>query len=152
MPFWVTASLRYLLVACGAFLLSIALSFLSVLPWDDPGTPAVGMLWGLVLWAEACLIIPVSLAITAELLDRQVHARKFRWSKALVRILLALPIGLAPFYANWGVAIYVANRRPPHWVLKEAALYIISALFACFALRIKTPQGVARPSQQALVR
>jgi hypothetical protein len=50
------------------------------------------------------------------------------------------------------LAIYVADRRPPHWVLKEAALYCISALFAYFALRIKTPQGVARPSEHTPLR
>ena len=146
MPFWVTASVRYILAVCGALLLSIAFSFLSVLPWADNDSPATGMLWGLVLWVEACLIIPASLGITAELIDRKVHVRRFRWSGAFFRFLLALPICIGPLYASWGVAIYVENRRPTHWVIKEAVLYCISAVFAYLALRIKNPNGIVRQS------
>ena len=100
---------RYILVACGAFLLSIVFSFLSVLPWAGDDSPALGILWSLVFCAEAGLLIPVSLAITAELIDRQVHFRRFQWSKVFFRFLLALPICVGLLYAIWWVAIYVED-------------------------------------------
>jgi len=135
--FWIITIARYLLAALVAFLMSIVLSFISIFPWariDD--SPGLGILWILVFILEASLLIPLSLGLTAELVERKVHARRFKWSKALSRSLLALPMVVGPVYSVVWVHFYVESRRPTHWFWKEIFFYCLSAFFAYFALRI----------------
>ena len=150
--FWLKTSARYVLVACGAFLLAMFIAFLTVLPWAHEDSPGLGLLWMMVFCAEAGLIIPLSLAINAEVIDRKVHSRRFQWSKALFRFLLAVPVCIGPLYAYFWVSIYVENRRPMHWASKEAFFYLLSAIFGYFALRIKEPNGTSRQGHESVIR
>ena len=141
MLFWLITLGRYFLAALAALFFSVILSVMSTLlfarPGDDSYTEAAfGFLWFLVFSAEAGLIIPLSLAITAELVERRVQVRRFKWSKALSRFLIALPIGVGPVYAAVFVIPFVDSRRPAHWAPKEVLFYCLSGVFAYFALRI----------------
>jgi hypothetical protein len=136
--FWVTTTVRYLLVACVAFLSSIVISFVATVPFAGEGDDlGIGFLWFLIFVPFASLLIPLCLGITAELIQRSVSLRPFAWSKALLRSLIALPIAVGPVYAATSVAPYIRDRRPTHWPEKEILLFGVSAVFAYFALRIR---------------
>jgi hypothetical protein len=126
------------LTAIGAFLLSIILSILTVLPFVPAGddAPGNGLLWFLVIVGEASLLVPFSLGVTAELIQRKIQRRPFRWSKALLRFACALPIAIGPAYAVLFVMPYIDSRRPVFWEGKEIVAYGVSAASAYFALRI----------------
>jgi hypothetical protein len=143
--FWFATVGRYLLAAFVALLLSIAISILATLPFTHGGDDlGIGFLWILIFVATASLCLPLCLGITAELIQRNVLSRRFTWSKALLRSLLALPIAVGPVYAAMSVAPFVESRRPVHWVEKEILAYALSAAFAYIALRIRK-----RPPQPA---
>jgi hypothetical protein len=150
--FWMKTLARYALAACGAFVLSAFVAFLTVLPWAGEDSPGLGLLWEMIFCVEAVLIIPMSLALTAELVDRKVHSRRFQWKKVFIRFLLAIPMCIGPLYAFWWVSFYVENRRPTHWAFKETLFYCLSAIFVFFALRIKEPRGSTRNAQESVVR
>ena len=137
--FWVRTITRYVLTAIAVFLSSIVLSFISILPFvsKDDDSPGTGILLILVIVLEASLLIPLSLAITAELIQRKIQVRRFQCSKALSRYLLSLPITIGPIYAAIWVAPYQESYRPTHYVLKEAFFYFVSGIFAFLALRIR---------------
>jgi hypothetical protein len=125
-----------------AFLLSIIVSFLTLRLFDAPGDEtysqaAFGILWSFVFVVEASRIIPLSLGVTAELVERKVHGWSFRLSKALLRFLIALPIGVAPLYAAVFVIPYIESYRPADWIEKEVLLCSLSGVFAYLALRIR---------------
>ena len=142
--FWLITFARYVLSAFVAFLLSIAISFAVILPFAKDNSPGLGFLCFMVLIPVASLLIPLSLGTTAELIQRKVLSRRFKWANALLRSLAALPIAAGPVYAATSVFPYVESRRPTHWVEKEIFLYGLSAAFAYLALHIKTrpPQSV----------
>lgn len=146
MLFWLATVARYLLAAFVALLLSIVISILATLPFargdDDLG---IGFLWILIFASIASLCLPLCLGVTAELIQRNVLARRFTWSKALLRSLMALPIAVGPAYAALSVAPFVESRRPTHWVEKEILLYALSAATAYIALRIR--KQPPRPTQ-----
>lgn len=104
-------------------------------PNDDLG---IGFLWILIFAATTNLCLPVCLGIAAELIQRKVLSRRFTWSNAFLRSLLALPIAVGPVYAIF-VAGFVESRRPAHWVEKEVLAYALSAASAYIALRIRKP-------------
>lgn len=137
MFFWLATIVRYLLAAFVAVLLALVISVLATLPFahadDDLG---IGFLWILIFAAVVSLCLPLCLGITAELIQRKVLARRFTWSKALLRSLMALPIAVGPMYAQLSVAFF-GNRRPTQWVEKEILLYALSAASAYIALRLR---------------
>ena len=137
MLFWLFTIARYLVAVVAAFLSSIIISLLFMVLFYGRGddSPALGILWFLSILFAASLLIPLSLGVTAEIIDRKIHARPFKWLKALWRFLLALPISLAPLYAIWCM-FHVESSRPAFWIEKEVALCCISAIFAYLALRI----------------
>ena len=138
MFFWLATVARYLLAVLVAVSLALVISVLATLPFahadDDLG---IGFLWILIFAAVASLCLPLCLGITAELIQRKVLARRFTWSKALLRSLMALPVAVGPLYAQLSVAFFVGNRRPTHWVEMEILLYALSAVSAYIALRIR---------------
>jgi hypothetical protein len=97
--FWLTTIVRYLLTGSIACLLSIAISLAVVVPFARDDSPGLGFLWFLVFIAVATLLIPLSLGVTAELIQRRVLARRFEWPKAVLRSLAALPVAVGPVYA-----------------------------------------------------
>jgi hypothetical protein len=137
--FWLKTITRYALTAIAAFLSSIVLSFLTILPFvpKDDDAPGGGIVLILLVVFEASLLIPLSLAVTAEMIQRKIQARRFQWSKALSRYLLALPVAIGPVYATIWVAPLMESYRPTHYLLKEAFFYCVSGIFAFFALRIR---------------
>jgi hypothetical protein len=137
--FWFTTVARYLLAVLAALLLSIIISFLAMLLFSRAGddSPVLGLFWYFVFLGVGSLLIPLSLGTTAEIVQRRVFARSFRWSCALFRSLLALPIGVGPLYAAWYVIPYIESRRPTHWVEKEFLYCVLSGTFAYFALRVR---------------
>jgi hypothetical protein len=72
---------------------SVLISFLTIqlfIPADE--NPVIGgFFWLFALLAEGTLLVPLSLAITAELVEREVQSRCFSWSNALRRFLVAIP-------------------------------------------------------------
>jgi hypothetical protein len=137
--FWFKTVARYLIVAVAAIFLSFALSVVATLPFAGGDSDlGIGFLWILIFAALASLLIPLCLGITAELIQRRISVRRFTWSKALLRFVLALPIAVGPIYAALSVAPFIPSRRPTHWAEKEIILYGFSAIFAFFALRIRT--------------
>jgi hypothetical protein len=137
MFFWLKTISLYSVTACVACLLSVVLSVLSVLPWASDDSPGIGILWVLVFLSEATILILFSLSVTAELIQRKVLARRFRWSKALLRFLLAIPMAVGPLFAIVWVIPFVEASRPAHWREKEVILYCVSVAFAYFALRVR---------------
>ena len=65
-----------------------------------------GLFWPFAVLAEGALIVPLSLAITAELIERKVHGRRFSWPKARRRFLVAIPKLLVKV-----VAVDLMSRR-----------------------------------------
>ena len=129
---------RYVITAVAVLLFSVVLSMFSVMafvPASD-GSPGDGLLWIFLFVAEAALLVPFSLGLTAELIERKAQGRDFQWLKGLKRFLIAIPISIGPVYALTCVWPYIEDRRPSHWVWNEAALYIVSGAFAYLALRI----------------
>jgi hypothetical protein len=139
--FWLATVGRYLFSAFVALLLSLAISVLATLPFAQPNDDlGISFLWVSIFALVASLFLPLCLGITAELIQRKVLARRFSWSKALLRSLVALPIAVGPVY----VAVFVGSRRPAHWVEIEILFYSLSAASAYVALRIskQPPQPV----------
>jgi hypothetical protein len=139
--FWFITIVWYLLAAFAAFFLSIVISFVTILPFmaaDE--TPVVGgLFWLFAFLAEVSLLVPLSLAITAELVEREVQARHFSWPKARKRFLVAIPIAIGPLYAALFVVMRVEESRPTHWFEIVVLLNCASAVFAYLALRISQP-------------
>jgi hypothetical protein len=136
--FWLATVARYLLATFVALLLSIPVSILATLPFAHPDDDlGIGFLWILIFASVASLCLPLCLGVTAELIQRKVLVRRFGWSKALLRSLIALPIAVGPVYAAVFVAPFVEGRRPTHWVEKEILFYALSAASAYVALRIR---------------
>jgi hypothetical protein len=77
--FWCITITRYLLAALAALFSSIVISFLAIqLFISADENPVVGGLsWLFALLAEGTLLVPLSLAITAELVERKVQARRY---------------------------------------------------------------------------
>jgi hypothetical protein len=94
------------------------------------------LLYLFVLTIEAILFVPFSLAVTAELVQRQVLARRFMWSKALTRFLLGLSIAAGPVYRP---LLWLHPLGRAHGAEKEVLFYSISAIFAFLALKIRRP-------------
>jgi hypothetical protein len=120
------------------FLGSVAVSVLATVLFAPHGDDlGIGFLWILIFLPIASLLIPLSLGVTGELIQRKVLGYGFAWSKALLRSLIALPAAIGPLYAATCVAPYVESRRPTHWAAKEVLLYGLSVAFVYLALRIK---------------
>jgi hypothetical protein len=137
--FWLATVGRYLLATFVALLLSMVISVLATLPFAHPDDDlGIGFLWILIFVATASLCFPLCLGITGELIQRKVLLRRFMWSKALLRSLMALPMAVGPVYAALAVAPFAEGRRPAHWVEREILAYAFSAAFGYIALRIRT--------------
>lgn len=139
MRFWLLTITRYMLTALIVFMLAIALSFFSILPFVPAGddSPGLGLLWLFVFFAETSLLVPLSLGTTAELIERKVQGRSFEWLRALKRFLIALPIAIAPLYYCDYVWPFIESRRPAYWIWKEVLFCGISYAFAYLALRVR---------------
>jgi hypothetical protein len=141
MVFWISTIARYLLAALVALAMSMAVSLAAAMllaaPNDDLG---IGFLWVSILAIVASVLLPLCLGITAELIERKVMARLFTWSRALLRSLVALPIGFGPLY----FLVFVGNR-PTHWFENQILIFGLSVVSACFALRIR--RQLPRPAQ-----
>lgn len=93
MLFWFTTVAQYLFTGLVALVLSVVISFLIILPFGGADSPkGLAVLGFLVFVPVTSLLVPLCLGITAELIARKVSVRRFKWSKALMRSLLALPI------------------------------------------------------------
>ena len=115
-------------------MLSIVISVLATLPFASPNDDlGIGFLWAAIFASVTSLCLPLCLGITAELIQRKVLARRFMWSKAFLRSLMAWPIVAGPAY----VAIFVGSSRPAHWLEVEILFYSLSAALALNALRIR---------------
>jgi hypothetical protein len=132
--------------------LAFVLSFLTVFAMNGgrDDSPGLGLLWIVVLSAEASLLTSLGLGLTAEFIERKVQVRPFRWSKALLRSLLALPIAIGPIYSEFYVRPFVEDHRPVHYSAKEVILYCVSGLFAYMALRIRSRYRVPDFGKPAL--
>jgi len=139
--FWFLTIVRYLLAGLAAFFLSIVISFattITFVPVDE--NPVVGgLFWLFAFLAEVSLLVPLGLAISAELIDREVQARHFSWPKAQRRFLVALPMAIGPVYAILFVFMRAEESRPTHWLEKVVLLNCMSAVFAFLSLRISKP-------------
>ena len=138
MSFWCITITRYLLAGLAALFSSIVISRLTIqlfIPADE--NPVIGgFFWLFTLLAEGTLLVPLSLAITAELVERKVQSRRFSWSKALRRFLVAIPMAIGPVYAVF-VVMTMEDRRPAHWFPMGILVNCVSAMFAYLALRIR---------------
>ena|ERR1035438_7867068 len=137
MLFWVKTVAIFLAAALGSFALAVVLSFLSVLPLARDDSPGLGILWGLIFLAEAAMLIPLCLALTAELIERRAQERAFSWIRTLSRFGMALILGAGPLYTCLYVLGTIESFRPHHYIATEVTLYCLSALFGALALRIK---------------
>jgi hypothetical protein len=135
--FWVKLATIYLLVALGGFALAVAVSFLSVLPLASDDSPFLGFIWGIIFLLEAAVLIPLSLALVAECVERKSQGRKFSWPRALARFGMALIIGVGPLYTCFYVLGTIESFLPHYYAAKQAILYCLSGIFAFLALRIR---------------
>jgi hypothetical protein len=136
--FWFITIVYYLLAVIAAFLISIVISFVTILPFvaSDEAPVIGGLFWLYALLLEVCLLVPLSLALTAEIVERNSQARRFSWPKACRRCLVALPIAIGPLYTVLFVVFTVKNRRTAHWLQIGVLLNCVSAAFVYLALRI----------------
>jgi MFS family permease len=145
--FWVKTIALYVVTAIFAFLLSLAVSFCAVWAWagsyDD--SPALGILWILLLVVMFGLFLPLCLGLTAELLQGRNIARRFSWLRGMLRAVVALPISVGPVYAWWVLLMRREDARPSHWLVNLVLLLAVSALSAFLALRVSRPQCPLRP-------
>ena len=142
MFFWIKTVTLYLIVACGGLALAVVLSFLTIVPLASDDSPGLGFIWGLVFLAEAALLIPLSLALTAELVERKAQKRQFSFLKVLARFAVGWMIPVGPLYTAIYVYPYVESRKPAQYVEMELALYILSGASAILALRIRRAQAI----------
>jgi hypothetical protein len=137
--FWCRTILKYALVGLGAivisFLVVLCLLVFVIAPHDD--SPALGIAWFMFSVLLAALLVPLSLGFTAEIVERGVQHRPFRWLRAFVRALLAVPITFAPVYGYFQVLMLRPDARDMHWAAKLMALSGLATLFGILALRIK---------------
>ncbi len=146
--------LRYALVTLAAVFSAIFIAFCLVAfvisPHDD--SPAMGLLGFILSSLLAALLVPLSLGVTAEIVERRAQRRRFCWLGAFVRSLLAIPIMLGPLYGYWEVLSLRPDARDPFWAVKVTLLNCISAVFAVVALRIRRfpCQPVHSSCEQAL--
>src|SRR5216683_1030569 len=98
MFFWVKTVALYIATATFGLLLSLVASFCIVRGFaaTDDDSPAPGMLWVFLFVGVSSLLLPVCLGLTAELVQDKVLACRFNRLKGLLRVLLALPIGVGP--------------------------------------------------------
>ena len=102
--------------------------------------PVVGGLFSFFLFLPVgSLLVPLCLAITAELVERKVQSRAFSWPKVRGRYLVAIPIAIGPLYTALFVVMRVEDRRPPHWLETAVLLCCLSVVFAYLSLRIRRP-------------
>jgi hypothetical protein len=143
--FWVKTVGLYVLITVFAFFLSLVISFCAVRVsvGSDDDSPALGMLWILLFLGVFSLLLPLCLGFAAELVQSKILARQFSWFRGLLRILLAVPIGVGPVYAWWVLLMLREDARPAHWLAKLIILLGLSAVFTTLALRIRRP--LSRP-------
>jgi hypothetical protein len=134
--FWL-AFTRNLLVTLIVCALAMFLSFLTIQPLAKHDSSGLGILWFLVFFAEAAFMVIFTLALTEELVKRKARHHKFRWSKALRRYLIALPIAAVSLCASIFVLPYMEGFRTAYWPLIEAALYCLFVVAAYFALSLE---------------
>ncbi len=146
MFFWVKTVALYIATATFGLLLSLVASFCIVRGFaaTDDDSPALGMLWVFLFVGVSSLLLPVCLGLTAELVQDKVLACRFNRLKGLLRVLLALPIGVGPVYAWWVLLMRREDARPAHWLAKVVLLGCVSAAFAYLALRVR--RQLAKPS------
>lgn len=142
MFFWLITITRYLLVAVVACFLSLGISFFVMgLFLSNDENPVVGGLFSFFLFLPmGSLLVPLCLAITAELVERKVQSRAFSWPKFRRRFLVAIPMTIGPLYTALFVVMLVEDRRPAHWLETTVLLCCLSAVFAYFSLRIRKPR------------
>jgi hypothetical protein len=137
--FWVKTIALYVVTAISAFFLSLVVSFCAVRAWagSDDDSPALGILWILLFVGVSGLLLPLCLGLTAEPVQGKILARRFSWLRGLLRVLLALPMGVGPVYAWWVLLMRREDARPAHWLANLVLLLCVSAVFAYLALRIR---------------
>jgi hypothetical protein len=94
------------------------------------------------------LFVPTSLGLMAEMVQDKVLARRFSWLRGVLRVVLALPMGVGPADA-WWVLFHREDARPAHWLANLVLLLCVSGVSAYLSLRIKrqltqTPSAVGR--------
>lgn len=137
MFFWFVTIVRYLLAVLAALFSSLVISYLTIqlfLPSDENYVVG-GLFWLFTFLAEGILLVPLSLAVTAEFVESRALARRFSWHKARKRFLVAIPIAIGPIYTTLFVVLRVEDRRPAHWLTIAVLLNCTSAVFAYLALR-----------------
>lgn len=102
MLLWCITILRYVVATLVAVFISLFLAFEYIVrvikPQDDSPGPAIACFMLAALLAS--VLIPVNLGLTAEMIERKVQGRRFKWLKALLRCGLSLPIFfLGPLYS-----------------------------------------------------
>lgn len=144
MYFWIKIIACYLAAVMLGFCLSLAVTLLTMaLLFSHDDSPALGMvLFGLCA-IVAAFLIPVSLGVVGELLQRNASVRRFQWSSAGWRALRAIPLMLAPSYSFGWVLLLRPDSRQKHWPEILALLCCFSAVFGYRALRIDRA-GLAR--------
>ena len=145
MLFWFKTIICYVLATITVAFFAIVLSLITMFFFTSPGddSPALGLLWILVLVIEASLLIPLGLSITAELLQRSVKTGTSYWKNALRRFVYALPIAAGPTYFIVCVLPFREDARPQFWISKEIVACVVTAVSAYFALRISKSSSVA---------
>jgi MFS family permease len=136
--FWLMTIVRYLVAAvvAAAVAASAVLGIFSLIyPKND--SPILGVLWFMLSVLLAGLFVPVSLGFTGEIIERKVQRRPFRWGKAWLRSLLAIPIMFGPVYAFLSVQMFRPDARNPHWAVYLGLLSCVSVTFVAVALRIR---------------
>jgi len=99
------------------------------------GSPGAGFLIILILIVWVCVLVPLSLGITAEMMERRLQGRRFQLGKALWRTLYA--------FLSVYLLISFLILKSPHESWWRAAPFIAAACLAgYFALRLRR-QGVA---------
>ena len=139
--FWLKLVLRFVITAVIAVALTVVLSFAAafLINPDADGSPGDGILIMFLLMVEAMFLIPLSFALTTELVERKAQGRRFAWLKLGGRLLVLIAAAVCLFFGLW---LWGSPQRPEYWYLFEIPLCALLATAVFFGLRIsRTPRN-----------
>ena len=139
MLFWIKVAALYALAALASIALIVPVSRQSVLVWLHPAddSPVYGMIWVLLFLAQYAVLVPISLAITGELIERRTQKRSLSWTRMIARCGLGWLALAGLLYWPLYVAGRTAEYRPPYAIPVGMLLFALSGVCYFYALRIR---------------
>ena len=95
------------------------------------------MIWVLLFLAQYAVLVPISLAITGELIERRTQKRSLSWTRMIARCGLGWLALAGLLYWPLYVAGRTAEYRPTYAIPVGMLLFALSGVCYFYALRIR---------------